>query len=225
MQINFSEISKENYFYSLIVILGASIHGLNDLYSRGMILKVKDETNDIDEYKKFFNQDHFEEHIKRDLKNFKTFTPQIFSFECNKLNRKESYYLDIEKFSKNLIDSDVLEIYEIHILSVIHITIITAFEKINKKSLKQSEVFQFFRHIRNAAAHNGKFHFTPNVINKNTGQLIFGAKWSDFEITSNMQNQNLFNSSKSSNDRYWNYGDLIDFLIDFENHYPELKSK
>ncbi len=104
-----------------------------------------------------------------------------------------------------------------------HWAIISAWEKILPFNLVDSPSLQFFRHIRNAAAHNGEFHFTNKVIDKLNGELKKNAEWNSFKITASLQGMKLFAETKNDINCFWDQGDLIEFLLDFQNHYPVLK--
>lgn len=223
-EINFSELPKDNYFYEIIATFGVSIHGMLEVVSRGLVLDLKNRSKNDDEFNSNINQIPKEcsDNVKENIRNFKTFTPVIFGFQYDKTNSTDSYFFDVERFSKQILDPNMGTLSQHLTISIAGMVIISAFEKISSRNLKDSDVLQFFRHIRNAAAHNGKFYFTDSVLKKEGG-LKKVAKWKNFEIKSDLLGENLFNSLNSSNDRYWNYGDLIDFLLDFENYYPELK--
>ncbi|UPA22898.1 hypothetical protein K8942_01640 [Candidatus Peribacteria bacterium] len=65
-----------------------------------------------------------------------------------------------------------------------------------------SEIMDFFRHIRNACAHNGRF-----LITKNINRL---AKWRDKEIDKKLDGTPLFD--------FFAVGDALLFLRDVEQH-------
>jgi len=103
-------------------------------------------------------------------------------------------------------------------------TIIVAWERILPYKLPDKPVLQFFRHIRNAAAHNGKFDFKKKVIDYQSGELLKDATWNSFEIKVADQDMPLIARHKQDKAAFWDQGDLVEFLLDFENHYPEIKS-
>jgi hypothetical protein len=103
-------------------------------------------------------------------------------------------------------------------------TILTSFEKVMPLIKDWSPQKEFFRHIRNAAAHNGKLGFDKKTIDKTENKLKKSAKWEDFEITLKNQNQDLFIKTKSDRLGFWSDGDFFKFLLDFENYHPEIKS-
>jgi len=223
-QLEFTDIQKTNFFYPLIATLAFSIHGMNDIFARGFILTVKDTVNSKDEFDLAVNTMPFSEIAKTELKQFETLTPIILAPEFHKKKSSDYIYFNANKSAKELPHPSLLDIYN-QTISIAEMIIIAGYQKLMSYSPEDSDILQFFRHIRNAAAHNGKFHFTTGkngTLDKN-GSLKKNAKWADFIITSELQNKRLFNESKSSTEKFWDIGDLIDFLLDLENHYPEIK--
>ncbi|HEO8418918.1 hypothetical protein [Niallia sp. FSL W8-0635] len=65
--------------------------------------------------------------------------------------------------------------------------IITAYELTKEKQVdNRGELWQFFKHVRNACAHGGSFHFIGN-------EPKYIAKWRAKEINSSLQGRKLFN--------------------------------
>lgn len=219
---NFSDLNESNVFYSHITVFFIAIHGINEFFSRSLIQNIKSNSINDEEFYKAIDDAPaiFPSHIKNELKSFKTFTPIIFSAELNKKNSLDSYYFDFNKSSGQF---NAIEVYN-KINKLAEMLIINAYDILRSKKPNNCEVLEFFRHIRNAAAHNGKFHFDKKVLD-NQNELIKIAKWNDFEIKSNLQGYKLFNILKNDEDNFWEYGDLIDFLLDLENNFIELKIK
>jgi len=217
----FNKLSKDNFFYDLVSSFAFSVHGLNDIFARSFILRAKSEISNDDQFNILVDRMNFSEFVKLEVKKFKTFTPSIISPDFERKYCEESIYFDVNKVALNTPPEKHVEIYK-QIISMAESTIIVGFEKIMTKNLLDSKEKQFFRHIRNASAHNGKFHFDKKVLNKN-GELKKEAQWSSFIIKSDLQGQKMFSISKSSRDNFWDLGDLIDFLFEFESYYPELK--
>lgn len=109
-------------------------------------------------------------------------------------------------------------------IQLTYLTILSAWGKVMAYNLEFKPVLHFFRHIRNAAAHNGRFQFDKKAIDVKSGELKEKAQWNFFEIKSNMQGTKLLPNLKDENNSFWDQGDLVEFLLDFENHYPELKN-
>jgi len=70
-------------------------------------------------------------------------------------------------------------------------------------SISTQPVIQFFRHVRNACAHNGRFNFT-SVQHK--------AKWRDKEITPSQSGQELF-------PKFLMDGDVLLLVLDVNAHF------
>ena len=222
-RINFSELEHSNVFHSLVSTFFISIHGMNEIFSRLLIRDLKANSKNDNEFYRLIedNTINLPSYVKNDLKNFKTFTPLVLSFEAQKKNSTQTIYFDIEKLNVEFMNFE--QVYN-HINKLAELLIINAYEILRLKNPNQSYVLEFFRHIRNAAAHNGKFYFTADVICSNSKELKKIAKWRNFEIKSNLQDYKLFNNKKVNDNNFWEYGDLIDFLLDLENHFPELKT-
>jgi hypothetical protein len=77
--------------------------------------------------------------------------------------------------------------------------------------LQNDELWQFFRHCRNAAAHNGKFYFK-------TKEPEFISKWQNLEIKSKMQGEELFTTTDPLKG-YLSLGDPIKLLWDVEQKF------
>ena len=153
--------------------------------------------------------------------NTKTFTPLIFVPGFDTKRNRNTYRMDPNISAAHFVH-ETQGITDVKI-RIAKMTILSAFEKVKEFNITDSAIKQFFNHIRNAAAHNGKFLFTKDTINQSTGELKKKAEWKEFKITSNLQDVQLFTNEKDDNSAFWDQGDFIDFLLDFENHYPEIK--
>lgn len=90
--------------------------------------------------------------------------------------------------------------------------LIGCYEKIKKlKLLDESNIMEFLRHIRNAAAHNGKFDVHPCSLNK-------PASWRDKIVSYTLHDKELFGN-------FFAIGDSILLLQDVEKHITRDKSK
>ena len=105
---------------------------------------------------------------------------------------------DLEKDAKEWIGKNLI------ILSARTI-LVGCYEKLkNKKSLNDSPIFEFFRHIRNAAAHDGRFDIRQGSVEKS-------AQWRDKTISYSLNGQELFGE-------FFAIGDTILFLQDVEKY-------
>jgi hypothetical protein len=214
-------LDKSNFFYDTIVTLAYSQFGIDELYSRGfMTFKLK-QFPDRNDFINDINQYNFPQGVKDQIFRTRTFTPLIFvpGFQTKDANRV--YQMEPNYSAVHFIQ-DTGGRTKAN-LELTHMTTIVAWEKAIAFNLADTPVLQFFRHIRNAAAHNGKFHFTKNALDSKTGELIKEAKWRTFEIKASFQGSTLILVDKNDQNSFWDQGDLVEFLLDFENHYTELK--
>lgn len=213
-------LNKNSFFYDYITTLAYSQFGINELFSRGFYLQKRNEfPNDlefIDEIRKF----NFPEEVEEEIFRTQTFTPLIFVPGFVSKNEKTVFRLDPNLSALKFID-DTRGITDTNI-RLTHMTIISAFEKIMQQNLDDSHVLQFFRHIRNASAHDGKFHFDKKVIDPKNNVLIKKAHWKEFNIQPSLQGKRLIKENKDDKEAFWDQGDFIEFLLDFENYYPKL---
>ena len=72
----------------------------------------------------------------------------------------------------------------------------------------QHELWEFFRHCRNAAAHNGKFTF-------HKGQLKYPARWKSLEIIQALDGYTLFVDPPAPG--FMGIGDVLYLLYDVES--------
>ncbi|MFA5127219.1 MAG: hypothetical protein WC465_04475 [Patescibacteria group bacterium] len=86
------------------------------------------------------------------------------------------------------------------------------FSKIDKlPQIKNSEIIQFLRHLRNGCAHENKFYFDKRVIDSSTKKLKLPAKWREKIIDTNLQEQQVLPNFMMD-------GDIYNFLFDLEKH-------
>jgi hypothetical protein len=222
MQISFlDELNSNNFFYQNIVTLAYSQFGINELLARGFYNFKKSQFTDKSSFIKEIEAYNFPLDVEEEILNTETFTPLIYVPAFLTKDRSKSYEIDIDESARRLFSSDEFPFDANSQLT--YLTIITAWEKAMVHKMQDKPILQFFRHIRNAAAHNGRFHFEKNVIDEKSGELKKKAQWNQFEIKSSLQNMKLIPKFKEENEAFWDQGDLVEFLIDFENHYPELK--
>jgi len=212
-------LDKNNFFYNSITTLAYAQFGVDELISRGFIIRaLKTYPNPVD-FNRYVESCEFNSDIKAEIYKTKTFTPLIFVPGFSTKDKERTYEFSPNQSSIEFIN-DTNGITPTNI-ELTHMTILTAWEKIAHFNLS-GPVFEFFRHIRNASAHNGKFNFYKKVLNSN-GELLKIAKWKDFEIKSSFGDMNLIVKTKEGNEGFFDQGDLVEFLLDFERHYPEIK--
>jgi len=215
------KLDKDNFFYPSVATLAYAQFGINELFARGFFLQQQTKYPDPTEFIKSIKSYQFPDEVEEQIFQTQTFTPLIFVPGFMTKDKGTTYRMipnssaiQFVQIWRGLTDKNI---------ELTHMTIISGWEKIMSKKLTNSPILQFFRHIRNAAAHNGKFYFDKKVINKSTGELKEHAEWKTFTIKSSLQDLNLIARDKNDIESFWDQGDLVEFLLDFENHYPELK--
>lgn len=213
------DLDSNNYFYDLIIDLAHSQFGKNELLARGIIASQMKDLPGPNEFKSRILKFNFPEEVNNQILNFRAFTPNVF---VPGFSRKEKDL--VYKLEPNFAAGQMIRRSEYSNginIRLTHMTVITAFQFIISKLTKQSSAREFFRHIRNAAAHNGKFHFTKDVIDS-SGELKKTAKWKNFNISPDIQGLQMFAKTKSDSEYFWGQGDFIEFLIDFQKIHPEI---
>jgi hypothetical protein len=212
-------IDKDNFFYSTITTLVYSQFGINEMFSRGFMTKAwATYKNNFDGFQSYIYSCGFNPSINKEIFKARNFTPLIFVPGFLRKNKTIAYEFNPYQSAVEFVnDTGGRTSANIELT---HMTILKAFEKIAGFGLS-GEVFEFFRHIRNASAHNGKFHFHKKVLNKEN-ELLKVAKWKTFEIKASMNGLNLIMENKEDNTSFFDQGDLVEFLLDFQNHYPNI---
>lgn len=179
------DLDKNNFFYSSIVTLAQTQFGVNELFSRGLFIQLQHEFPNRSAFVRHVKTYKFPEEVEHEIFRTRTFTPKIFVPGFTTKDKQTTYQMEP--------DTSAVRFYQENQgitnanIELTYMTILVAWEKVAGLSLTDSAVYQFFRHVRNAAAHNGKFYFTNNVIDNQTKQLKQKAKWKDFEILASMQ--------------------------------------
>ena len=215
------ELNKDNFFYQSIATFSFAQFGINEVFARGFFLKHRVKFPDEKQFKDYIKSLNFSGEVEQEIFKTQTFTPLIFVPGFRTKDRTNLYRM-IPNYSAVQFVDEQRGLTTKH-LELTHMTIISAWEKIAALNLLNTPVLQFFRHIRNAATHNGKFHFDNKVIDKTTGQLKQKAEWKTFIINPNLQDIHLIARDKNDTVFFFDQGDVVEFLLDFENHYPTLK--
>jgi hypothetical protein len=192
------------------------------LLSRGLFRKWHNDYPDRTDFENHVKTYSFPAGVENQIFRTRAFTPKIFVPAFTTRDKRITYQMEPDTSSAHFI-YDTQGISNINI-ELTHMAILVAWEKIAGLNLNDTPVFQFFRHIRNASAHNGKFHFEKKIINNQTGELLKEAKWRRFIILASMQGMPLIPIDKGDTTSFWDQGDLVEFLLDFENQYPQLKT-
>ena len=168
------------------------------------------------------NEFNLPEAAKEQIRNYMGFTPIVMDTYNKTKDGRHVYRFD-PNTSAGLMPDQIDNIKPNNIL-LAHMIINAAYERSISKINGDSPVKQFFRHIRNASSHNGRFHFGSGVIDSGTNELKKDAKWNQFEIKASCQGQLLFPEDQLDTLAFWDLGDLVEFFLDFENHHPEIKT-
>ena len=80
------------------------------------------------------------------------------------------------------------------------------------ENMQRNEMWQFLRHCRNAATHNGRFIFKGN-------KPKCSSKWGAFEITEDLEGKKLFKIKKNEEEGLISIGDPIRLLWDLEQKF------
>lgn len=216
------KLDKNNFFYQSVATLSFAQFGINEIFARGFFLKHRAKFPDENEFIAYIKSLDFPEEVQQEIFKTQTFTPLIFVPGFRTKDKTNLYRMIPNSSAVQFVEEQ--RGLTTKNIELTHMTIISAWEKIMGYNLSDTPVLQFFRHIRNAAAHNGKFHFDNKVIDKTTGQLKQNAEWKTFTITPILQDLHLIARDKNDTDFFCDQGDLVEFLLDFENHYPVLKT-
>lgn len=216
------DLDKNNFFYDNITTLAYSSFGLDELFSRGYIMRKFQENPTTTGFINAIKKDNLPKNIEKAILSNQQFTPNIFVPGYLSKDKKILFRFDPNKSAYHFVH-DTGGLTDVR-MKLLNMTILSAFEKAMPYLKNHSPTSEFFRHIRNAAAHNGKFHFTKKNIDVNSNKLRRIAIWNNFEIRIENQNQELFIKDKDDDSGFWDGGDLIAFLLDFQNHHEEIKN-
>ena len=199
---------RQKLYYPYVI----SLHGLLELLSRHFYPKIKEgKENGLDLETILKQQEAREIRIKEFISKIynNDLVPTILLGE---MSLRSEYKQNILTISVDEIASDIADnhIYLLPFqMKAAGILLIMTYETSKDKYDLKDEMWNFFYHCRNAAAHGGQFNIT-NV-------KRFPAKWANFEITPAMNGSNLFKDPLSGG--LLSLGDPIYFLYDIENKY------
>ncbi len=203
-------------FYPLVVNCLTQIHGFLELVSRGVKTKMEG-----------FDAGELETYINSLARNDKDAWESVFrggktglfgKMELESKATGQGIQIDNDLLAKELFDKNEGPVTYVNRMSAGSLLIL-AWE-ITEPHHTKDPLWQFLRHCRNAAAHNGHFTFYPSVLNS-SGNLKYPAKWRGFEILSSLQGQPLFFSPPTPG--FLGAGDPFYLLWDIEQAYPNIK--
>lgn len=199
-------------FYPLVSNCIASLHGNLDLISRGLINYIQIQNLDKSQIEDLLSQLTLNEKYRVGFIDNPAKTPLIDQLQFISIVNDDKLIVNIDEISSLILQRNFDVISQLN--QAARILTITSYEFI--KQLKdESPIWQFFRHIRNASAHRGKFSFNTNEPTKE-------AKWQNIEITKELDGADLFISSENKGLIY--AGDVLLLLLDIEEQYPNIKS-
>lgn len=204
------ELNKDNFFYQSVATLSFAQFGINEIFARGFYLKHRAKFPDDNQFIAYDKSLKFPAEVEQEIFKTRTFTPMIFVPGFRTKDKTNLYRMMPNHSAVQFVEEQ--RGLTTKNIELTHMTIISAWEKIMALNLSDSPILQFFRHIRNAAAHNGKFHFDNKVIDKTTGDLKHTAEWRSFVITPNLQGLHLIARDKNDTDFFCDQGDIVEFL-------------
>jgi hypothetical protein len=172
---------RSKLFYPFIIQYITALHGLNDLLTRGVINLAKDSYDDYGKLLKDLEQNNLGPKLKEILASDNR--SLLFDIKLYSKSVKKYIEFDINEISKDLI-TNINYLAKYQVVSANSLLISTY--EISKKYEIKNDVWNFFYHCRNAAAHDGKLNITK--IKR------FPAKWEGLEILPSDNGKDLFGS-------------------------------
>lgn len=201
---------RSKAFYPYVINYICTLHGLVELLSRRsneLVKEVKDDINKITSHVEV--QTVIDNSSLKKMLTSENLEPTVLLGELSlkSQQRQKDISVDIVEVSKELLNNHV------HLLSsqlkAAGILLIMGYETTKDVYDTRDELWNFFYHCRNAAAHGGYF----NIINRKR----FPAKWGAMEINLLMNGSNLFRDLSGTG--LLSPGDPIYLLYDIEQTY------
>ena len=193
-------------FYPLIMNYLCLLHGFYELAVRGVILDVN--ALPKNKIKEFVTKDpQFD--IERLIKSGSTELPRPLELKSN--FDGNFIKVDVDKIARE-VTHNVAYLGSFMMRSAGSLLIL-AYETTHQFHDK-GPLWEFLHHCRNAAAHNGRFHFRR-------GEPRHPAEWGSFRIEAAMQGTPLFGDNKIHG--LLGPGDPIRLLWDIEQAYPSMR--
>lgn len=174
---NYFDRSKKFYPYIMQYII--TYHGAVELTSRGMVKEVT-KLFSIYGREKVIESLNINDKASDFIKKDQNLTPLLGNLSLKSNYMKRNIEIDIQGIADEVVNNhDIILKY---MTKAAGILIIMCFEE-TKQLDDRSELWNFFYHCRNAAAHGGRFRI------KNPR---FPAIWGDLEINPSLDGTNLF---------------------------------
>ena len=199
-------------FYSPVVAYAVQVHGLLDLATRGLREEwekfrsrhQKSRLSSLEMEKMLCDEirEGYSEHIKAVLQSQ---SAPIIGVQRLGSRLREGVKVDTVRLANEIFQKhqDPIEAYNKMTSGVL---LIVSWE-VTKSDHSQDPLWEFHRHCRNAAAHNGDFNFRH-------GEPKRPAKWGALEILHTLQDTPIF--SNSSGRGFIGPGDVLYLLADIE---------
>lgn len=200
-------------FYPFIMTFYSAIHGSLDLVARRTIdILIENGGNPNDERLNFVRRMNVERYIGTNKTPYLYTDKLLFEYE---LGSHIGIELSWDTLSGELYNNGDYLGNQL-IVTPLRMLIIGCYEIILESYDANDPEWRFFRHIRNAAAHNGQMDFYNGrrFISPDTRN----ASWSGIEITSDMQGRMLI-KTKDRIDGIMTIGEVIQFLHNFERKF------
>lgn len=207
MCIQENHFDRNKVFYPYVMQYIFTLHGIIEIFSRWCVKELK-------KAEKIYGKDKiFEDFIKygsndeiRFILKEQGLTPLLGELSLYSKFMKCNINIDID-----MITDDAIANYDYlleHFVNAAGYLIVMGYESTKHLDDRNSELWNFFYHCRNAAAHGCKFKIT---------NPRFPARWGNLEITKNMDGTNLINTPY--NEGLLALGDPIRLLWEIEQKY------
>lgn len=205
----------ENYFdrskpfYPLVVLYVTELVGLKDLLCRGLIGPTR-----FDNFLSSSLRNIVKETQDKDSPDFLVKIKKLQGpLELKSEFTGDSIEIDVNEIAKELVAE--INYLAPYLLKSAGSLLILAHE-ISKDAEwhDQGPLWEFLRHLRNAAAHGGSFHFRGE-------EPVRLAQWGPFNIEKSLQGTPLFKNEE--NHGLLSPGDPVRLLWDIEQAYPRMR--
>ncbi len=207
-----AHFDKGKPFYPLILNYVASLHGLHELLMRGLIIKLKAMPRPMAE-KEIEKHPQYAALLDSSPTQFPDPLALKSEFQGNSIKIDADEIASVLVTDPNQIRTFTAPLVGLHIRAAASV-IILAYET-TAQYHDNGPLWEFLCHCRNAAAHNGLFHFYK-------GEPRLMAKWGTLNIQATMQGMPLFGSTITAG--LLSPGDPILLLRDIEQAYPSMRA-
>lgn len=209
MKLDYFDRNKPFFPYVLNYI--STLHGMLEMLSRAFIGKMKEIQPKLseDQWLEFIESIDAKEDYKTSLKN-SNLNPTLLlgHLSLKSEGKKSNIAIKIDELSSEFFSNhNYLFPFQLRAAGGL---LVMCFEISKETYDAKDEMWNFFYHCRNAAAHGGEFNIT-NV-------KRFPAKWNNLEITPILNGSSLFKDDTGKNG-ILSPGDPIALVFDIEKQY------